>query len=189
MALHNLVITVVDGGSASNNTIFSKSSSDRTRSNNNGEEKSILQKVLNYNQTFKEKIKGHMTPTTFFAVESGFQIAKQSLRQVANYFISDIGRSNGDSNYQSQVNRTLEVVSDVGGLMGGAVSGAASGSMFGPVGAAVGAVVGFASSAISTGFKYAERERAWQHEMFKENTSQSNRLARANFSVYTGRLR
>ncbi len=188
MALHNLVITVVDGGKANSNTISTSSGSSRA-SNSQGKEKTTLQKVLNYNQTFREKISSNMTPTTFFAVESGFNIAKQTLRQVANYYISDIGRSNGDSNFQAQVNRNLEIAGDVGGLLGGALSGAASGSMFGPVGAAVGAVVGFASSAISSGFKYAERERAYQHEMFKENTSQAHNLARANYSVHTGRVR
>ena len=61
--------------------------------------------------------------------------------------------------------------------------------MFGPVGAAVGAVAGIASSSINLGFKYAERQRTYQHEMFKENNSQAYQLARANYSALTGRVR
>lgn len=188
MALHNLVITVVDGGKSaiSNNSTINKK---KASNNEDNPRDGLLYKTLNYNQTIKNKLNDKMPPTTYFAVESAFQIAKQTTRQIANYYISDIGRSNGDSDYQAQVNRTVEVVGDVGGLLGGALSGAASGSMFGAVGAAVGAVVGLASSAISTGFKYAEKERAYQHERFKENTSQAYNLARANYSVSTGRVR
>lgn len=188
MALHNLVITVVDGGKSamSNNSLSNKNVNVKDEENPRD---GLLYKTLNYNQTIRNKLSEKMPATTYFAIESGYQVAKQTVKQVANYYVSDIGRSNGDSNYQAQVNRTMEVVSDVGGIVGGTLSGAATGSMFGPVGAAVGAVVGLASSVISTGFKYAEKERAYQHEMFKENTSQAYNLARANYSVSTGRVR
>ena len=189
MALHNLIITVVDGGKSTSNAFTNSRLLESDTTEKKDQEKNILYKVLNYNQTFKEKISSKMTPTTFFAAESGFQVAKQSLQQVANYYISDIGRSNGDSNYQAQVNRTLEVVGDIGGVIGGSINGAAAGSMFGPMGALVGSITGFATSAISTAFKYKEKERAYQHEMFKENTSQAHNLARANYSSFTGRLR
>ncbi len=74
-------------------------------------------------------------------------------------------------------------------MFGGAWSGAAAGSVFGHVGAALGAVVGDVSSGISLGFKYAERNREYQHEMFRNETSQAYNLARANYSVWTGRVR
>ncbi len=188
MALHNLVITVVDGGNTTT-SVNSLSKKNITVGDKENSRDGLLYKTLNYNQTIREKLSDKMPATTYFAIESGYQVAKQTIKQVANYYISDIGRSNGDSNYQAQVNRTMEVVSDVGGILGGTLGGAATGSMFGPVGAAVGAVVGLASSVISTGFKYAEKERAYQHERFKENTSQAYNLARANYSVYTGRVR
>ena len=94
-----------------------------------------------------------------------------------------------DSNYQAIVNRKIEKATDVLSIGQGALSGAAAGAMAGPVGAAVGAAVGAISSGISLGFKYAEREREYQHTMFKENTSQAYQLARANYSAYTGRVR
>ena len=61
--------------------------------------------------------------------------------------------------------------------------------MFGPAGAAVGLIVGAASSAISVGFKYAERDRDYQHQMFQENNNQAINLARAGTNALTGRLR
>ena len=71
----------------------------------------------------------------------------------------------------------------------GALGGAAAGAAFGGIGAAVGAVVGAASSGISLAFKYAERERAYAHEMFEQSNSQAYQLARANYSALTGRVR
>lgn len=105
-----------------------------------------------------------------------------TVKQTANYFISDIGRRHGDSNYQQQINRSIEIAKDGLGLLGATASGAAMG---GPVGA----VLGFTAGAINLGFKYAERERAYQHEMFRESNSQAYNLSRANFSALTGRLR
>lgn len=114
-----------------------------------------------------------------------------------NYYISDIGRANGDSNYQAIVNRRIEQVTDalsIGqGILSGASAGVTAGGMAGPIGAAIGAVIGATIGAISSGvglgFKYAERERTYQHEMFKERTSQAYMLARTNYSAYTGRVR
>lgn len=116
-------------------------------------------------------------------------MAKSAIKQTANYFISDIGRRNGDSNYQQLINRKLEVAQDWIGVGMSISSGVTMGMAAGPVGAVVGGVLGAASSGISLGFKYAERERAYQHEMFKENNSQAYNLARANFSAMTGRVR
>ena len=187
MALHNLKIIVVDGGKRS------RYKSSNSLSSRNGEKnkykETALYKVLNAKKVIKNKIQSGMTPASVFAMNMGLQVASQLVKQTANYYISDIGRSHGDSNYQAMVNRQIEVVSDASSLLTGALSGAATGSMFGHVGAGVGAVVGVASSAISLGFKYAERERDYQHELFKNKNSQAYNLARANYSAFNGRLR
>ena len=190
MALHNLVITVVDGKTY--NSVKSGSGA-KSASGGCGKEKTKLDKTLHFNDTIKSKIQENVTPTTFFGLSMAANVAKQAIRQTANYYISDIGRSNGDNNFQDYVNRKIEIVSDVGSFVGGAFSGAAAGASLGagagPIGIAIGAILGAASSAISTGFKYAGRERELQHELFKENTSQAYNLARANYSAWTGRLR
>lgn len=188
MALHNLKIIVVDGGKRNRYKSSGSSSSSRSGEKNKYKE-TALYKALNAKKVIKNKIQSGMTPASVFAMNMGLQVASQLVKQTANYYISDIGRSHGDSNYQAMVNRQIEVLSDASGLLTGALSGAATGSMFGPVGAGVGAVVGVASSAISLGFKYAERERDYQHELFKNKTSQAYNLARANYSAWTGRVR
>jgi hypothetical protein len=53
----------------------------------------------------------------------------------------------------------------------------------------LGFLIGATASSINLGFKYAEREREYQHEMFQESTSQAHNLARANFQQVTGRMR
>lgn len=188
MALHNLKITVIDGGKGDGD-VLSSSSDTNTEGEKKGKGKSLLTKVLNYNSTIRNKVKQSTSPTTFFAIQAGVQVATQTSREFINYYVKDIGRANGDSNYQQIVNRRIEKVTDVLSIGQGALSGAAAGSMVGPWGAAIGAVVGAISSGISLGFKYAERERAFQHEMFKEHTSQAYQLSRANYSAYTGRVR
>lgn len=188
MALHNLKIIVYDGGKAGDST-FSGSSNDKGESGTGGNKKSLLYKVLNYNSTIRNKVAQSTSPATFFAIQSGVQIASQTGREFINYYVSNIGRANGDSNYQAIVNRKIEKVTDALSLGQGALTGAAAGAMAGPIGAAIGLVVGTVSSGINLGFKYAEREREYQHTMFKENTSQAYQLARANYSAYTGRVR
>lgn len=116
-------------------------------------------------------------------------MATQLGKEFIDYYVSDIGRANGDSNYQAIVNRRIEKVTDALSIGQGALSGAAMGAAAGPVGAIIGAVVGVVASGASLGFKYAKREREYQHEMFKENTSQAYQLSRANYSAYTGRVR
>ncbi len=190
MALDKIRIVVYDGGKASGSSLFgsddSRSDSGEKSSNGRG---SKLYKLLNYNQTIRNKMQQAMSPTAYFAVQQGVSLAVQTGREAINYFVSDIGRSNGDSNYQAIVNRKIEVATDILSVGQGMLSGAASGAVAGPVGAAVGAVIGAASSGISLGFKYADRERAYQHEMFQQNNSQAYQLARANYSALTGRVR
>ncbi len=187
MALHNLKIIVYDGGKASGGLFGSDDSKDG--GGKKKKDKSLLYKVLNYNSTIKDKMKQAVSPTTFFAIQAGVNLAVQTGREAINYFVSDIGRSSGDSNYQAIVNRKIEKVTDVLSIGQGALGGAASGAAFGGIGAAVGAVVGAASSGISLAFKYAERERAYAHEMFEQSNSQAYQLARANYSALTGRVR
>lgn len=188
MALHNLKITVIDGGRGDSGALGG-SDDTNTGGEKKGKEKSLLTKVLNYNSTIREKVKQSTSPTTFFAIQAGVQLATQTGREFINYYVSDIGRTNGDSNYQQIVNRRIEKVTDVLSIGQGALGGAAAGSMAGPIGAAIGAVVGAVSSGISLGFKYAERERSYSHERFEQNNSQAYQLARANFTTLTGRVR
>lgn len=187
MALHNLKIIVVDGGRrTSSRTSGSVSQSKEEREKNKN---SPLYKMLNAKKTIKNKAQSGMSPSAVFAMDMGLRVSSQLVKQTANYYISDIGRKNGDSNYQAIINRQIEVVSDGLGFVGGIVSGASAGSMFGPVGAGIGAVVGAISSAVSVGFKYAERERTYQHELFKQDNNQAYNLARTSFQGFTGRLR
>ena len=120
-------------------------------------------------------------------------VIKSAAKQTANYFISDIGRSYGDSNYQAMVNRSIEIVSDgvsiLSSAASGAMMGASVGGPFALITGTIGATIGAISASIGIGFKYAERERAYQHEMFQQNNSQAYQLARANYSVMTGRVR
>lgn len=187
MALHNLKIIVYDGGKMSGGVFGSDDSDDS--GGKKKKDKSLLYKVLNYNSTIKGKMKQAVSPTAFFAIQQGVSLAVQTGREAINYYVSDIGRANGDNNYQAIVNRNIEKVTDVLGIGQGLLSGAAVGAAAGPVGAIIGAVFGAASSGVSLGFKYAERERSYQHEMFEQNNSQAYQLARANYSALTGRLR
>lgn len=189
MALHNLKITVVDGGKAGSGMFGGSNDKSGEKGAEGNEKNSLMYKVLNYNSTIRNKVKQSTSPTTFFAIQSGVQLASQTGREFINYFVSDIGRANGDSNYQAIVNRKIEKVTDCLSIGQGMLSGAAAGAIAGPIGAVIGAAVGAISSGISLGFKYAEREREYQHTRFKENTSQAYQLARANYSAYTGRVR
>lgn len=189
MALHNIKIVVVDGGrsgtyKAKNAGIEGKDAESAAKNKN-----SPLYKVLNAKETIKNTVQSGMSPTAVFAMDMGLRVGSQLVSQTANYYLTDIGRKNGDSNYQAIINRQIEAVTDPLSLVGGTLSGAATGAMFGPIGAAIGAVVGLVGSSISLGFKYAGKEREYQHTLFEENNNQAYRLSRANFSIYTGRLR
>lgn len=189
MALHNLTVTVVDGGKAGAGIFEKGNSHDVAGEKTPDGRNSLLYKALNFNSTIKKKFKQSTSPTVYFAATQAVSLIQQVGSEVVNYYVGNIGRANGDSNYQAIVGRRIEVVTDALSLGQGALGGAAAGAIAGPIGAAIGAVVGLASSAISVGFKYAERERKYQHEMFKENTSQAYQLARADYSALNGRLR
>lgn len=181
MALHNLKITVVDGGgSGRSNQIFKDSESGTPASD----------KLNNINSKVENTVSDKVIGVTHFATHAVMSIAKGTAKQGFNYFVSDIGRRTGDSNYQSIVNRQLEVVGDVGSVIGSATSSAlVGGSILPGVGHVLGFLIGATASSINLGFKYAEREREYQHELFKESTSQAHAMARANYQQTTGRLR
>lgn len=186
MALHNIKIVVVDGGRAGSYKARSTGT--------DGEKKkdykdSPLYKMLNLKDTLKNKVQSGMTPAGVMAFDMGVKVTSQIVKQSANYYINDIGRKNGDSNYQQVINRQIEIITDVTGALNSTLSGAATGSMFGPMGAVVGALAGSISSAVSYGFRQAERQRDYQHEIFKNNNSQAYNLARTNYQGFTGRLR
>lgn len=187
MALHNLKIIIVDGGREG--SYKSKNAGGNSQNKKTNYKDTPLYKMLNAKDTIKNKMQGGMTTAQAYSMNMGLRVAGQFVRQAANYYISDIGRRNGDSNYQAIINRQIEIGSDILSVGNSILAGATTGSMFGGIGAGIGAVLGATSSAISLGFKYAERERAYQHEMFKNNTSQAYSLARSNFQGFTGRLR
>lgn len=180
MALHKLTITVVDGGKGNANHWGSSAS----ESTGTGKRKtgSDFKKILNHNQTMKENITQATSPATLFAKQAFINLAMQTARQAINYHISDIGRRNGDSNYQAIINRKIEVGTDIASFIGSVAGGAATG---GPVGA----VIGAASASINIGFRQAERLRSYQHEMFQQSTTQNYLLARTSNTGLTGRLR
>ncbi len=189
MSLHNIKIIVIDGGRAESYRAKTASTEGEKIQDTSKNKNSPLYRLLNAKKNIENKAKGRMTPTGNMALNMGIQITKQLVKQTANYFISDIGRKNGDSNYQSIVNRQVEIASDFLGTIGNAISGAATGSMFGPAGTVIGLVAGFTSSIVSIGFRQANREREYQHIIFEQNTNQAHNLSRANYSIYTGRVR
>ena len=100
MALHNLKITVIDGGRQVSGDYGSSLNKPDPKDEDKSGKNSLLYKVLNYNNTIKGSIKKAVSPTTFFAMQAGVQLATQTARQFINYYVSDIGRKHGDSNYQ-----------------------------------------------------------------------------------------
>lgn len=186
MALHNIKIVVVDGGKSGS---YKSKNAGLTKEEKEKAKKSPLYNLLHLKENIKEKVTSGATPAGVMALNMGMHVVGQIAKSTFNYYVSDIGRKNGDSNYQAMINRQQEIISDYIGFGSGLVSGAATGSMFGVGGAVIGAVLGAASSAISTGFRQAERQREYQHTMFENNTSQAYKLARANYCYSTGRLR
>lgn len=193
MALNQIRIIVVNGGGSGGNSVNGKKEKTAADIEREQNKKAVskIKAAMHPVNTVKEKIEGklNMTPTQAVAYNMGVNVALQLAKQSFNYFISDIGRRTGDSNYQAQINRTFEIVGDGLNIATGALSGAAIGRMAGPGGAAVGAILGSISSAASIGFRQAERQRTYQHEMFKQSNNQAYNLARANYSAWTGRAR
>lgn len=176
MALHNLKIWVINGGTQSG-----KGSQSGTPA---------TEKMENINVGAENAVQEKVVGITHFATHAVANIAVGTAKNTFNYFKSDIGRKSGDSNYQDIVNRQFEIVGDIGSALGAAKSGALAGGSIAPgIGHMVGAIFGALSSLVNTGFKYAERERSYQYQLFKESTSQAYNLARANYTSTTGRVR
>lgn len=188
MALHNLKIVVVDGGR--NGSYKSKNAGvDTDEKDNSDFEKTLFYKVLHGKKIIRDKLKQKLSPTTLLALDMGAKVVAQTIKQTANYYISDIGRKQGDDNFQAIINRQIEVITDPLSIIGGAISGATAGSLVSPIGTAIGAVLGATSSAISLGIKYAERDRNYQYEMFQQNNGIAYNISRANFNALAGRVR
>lgn len=185
--MKQLKIVVIDGGKGGSDT-FGQINNYKKNSNPK-KEKNNLYKVLNYNDTVRRAMIGDISPNAQLLTVSALSVAKQTARSFINYYVSDIGRQNGDSNYQAIVERRIEQATDITGFITGAFSGGAMGSIGGPIGATIGAVAGVASHGVSLMFKYGERERQFQHEIFKQNISQAYGLSRAGFNALTGRPR
>lgn len=179
MALHNLKITVINGGRAKTGDSFIQKGS-KTPAND---------KLNNVNNDVEGGTGKGVLGIVSFSKDYAVDIAKNLVKHEFNYFVSDIGRRTGDSNFQDRVNRQIEVCRDVGGILGGAISGATTGASLGPVGVAIGFAFGAIASGLNVHYKYKERERAYQHTIFQENTSQAYNLARANFHALSGRKR
>lgn len=197
MALNKIEIIVTDGGGRS--TVRSQTSGGKTTAEKQAEKAEKLKnkklaakfKVMqNPLQAAQDKITGKLSTAGAFATNMAISLGKQFVSQTLNYYVSNIGRENGDSNYQNIVNSRIEVVNDVTNALGNVLGGAATGAAIGGVpGAVVGAAVGALSSAMSIGFRQAERERSYQYQLFQDRNNQASTLSRANYSVWTGRAR
>lgn len=182
MALHDLRITVVDGGKAKYYSGNGNNPFDFSESEN-------ITNGYNQSQDIGAGLEEKTLNIETFATVEMWNIAKNIAQGAFKYVVSDIGRQNGDSNYQALINRQLEITQDVSSVLMGVLSGAKIGASAGPAGAVVGAVIGTVGSSVNLVFKYAERGRDYKHTLFKESTSQAYLLARANYSATTGRLR
>jgi len=186
MALHKLQITVIDGGRVASGD---GEGIGGVVGGTSKKKKPLTYRLLNLDEEIKNKTIKKMPPVAAMGIMEGIGIAKQVGRQWLNFHLSDIGRRHGDSNYQAIVGRRMEIAGDIMSVGKGALSGAAAGAMLGPKGAIIGAVVGAAGAGISIAFRQADRQRSYAHQMFEYNNSQAYGLARANFSIWTGRLR
>lgn len=173
MALHTLKIVVVDGGRAENLRGYSSGESGVY-----GQSMSPIRSVVD-RRTMQEKVASCFSPTATYGMVQVGRLAVQTAKSAFNYYVSDIGRSTGDSNYQAIVNRKMEVIGQTASLINGAISGAMAGGMTGnPIGVAVGAVVGLASSAINIGFQEAQAQRAYNHTMAEEKAARDYTIGR-----------
>ena len=194
MALNELRIIVVNGGGSGGNGSASGIKKEKTVAQFQKEKNQKLSKAIksfsNPVDAAVDKITGKMSPSAALVTTMAVNLGVSFLKQSFNYHISNIGRSAGDSNYQAIVGRQLEIVSDNINTISSVLSGAAAGAAIGGfAGAAVGAVTGGISAGISIGFRQAERQRAYDYELFKQNNTQSYNLSRANYSLYNGRVR
>lgn len=121
----------------------------------------------------------------------GLRTMNHALKTSINYVASGIGQRNGDQALQEQVERNVEIMSDIGSIATSTLSGVFMGAKVGGgvPGAIAGGVIGLASSSFNTATKYMDRERDFNYKVFKENNSIEYNRARASISLTTGRLR
>ncbi len=184
MANNNIKIIVVDGGKDYN---YKNKAAD-TEDNGGKKEKDYNPFAVKKNLQNYIKTKYKLGPVGYLALQQGLAAVKQVVGSAAHYIHSGIGLSSGDSNYQDIVNTTVQAHQDVLSFGEGLLSSAAIGSM---VGAGAGAAIGIGVSAIVSivdfAFKTADVKRNFDFQMWKDGVSQSYGLARANYSIYTGR--
>lgn len=133
--------------------------------------------------TAKQK---HMIKTNLTHIyAASIQIAGLSI----NHIIGGIGLQSGDKSLQEQVQRNMEIFTDVQGTASSTMMGMVFGAKGGPIGMAVGGVLGLATSLTSTIVKYAGRQRDYDYKVFKENNAIEYKRARASINLTTGRLR
>lgn len=122
------------------------------------------------------------------SLATGLQVIGQS----ANYIVGGVGISGGDSNYQDVIERKIEIARDVVNPVKSATMGAFYGfvgSGGNPIGAILGATLNVIPNLTSTTYKYAQRERQYKVDMFKQNNIIEYNRARAGVNLVTGRLR
>ena len=192
MALNELRIIVVNGGGSggNGNGVKKEKTPEELQKEKNQKLSKAIKKFSHPVDAASDKITGKMSPSAALATTMAVNLGVSFLKQSLNYLTSNIGRSTGDSNYQAQIGRQLELVNDTVSVGGSMLSGLAAGAAIGGLpGAAVGAILSGVSSGINIGFRQMERERTYQYEMFKQGNNQAYNLARANYSATNGRLR
>ena len=86
MALHNLKITVIDGGKAEGQGW----GSNLNNTSDGEKKKNKWYKMLHYNQEIKGSIKKSIKPTEFLAAQSAVDLAAQTARAGINYNVSPV---------------------------------------------------------------------------------------------------
>lgn len=123
-------------------------------------------------------------------VSYGVNMAVSTGLAVADYYISDIGRRNGDSNYQAEIDRVSSNASRMINVTMGVVSSAAAGFAVGGVaGALIMGTISFVGQGVSYKLEIDRQNRAYAHEMFKDSQRIEILKQRASLADYNGRIR
>ena len=154
------------------------------------QERSAFAKIVNWNDEIKDIAKESLSPTAYMVVSNATSLAIKSAKQYINYYVSDIGRQNGDSNYQAQVQNRIDTFTDWTSTIGQGLSGAVSGLAIGGIpGAVVGGIIGVGTNLINISYRKQNEQRQFQYQMFKDSQSQAYNLARAGNALNVGRPR
>lgn len=192
MALNEIRIVVVNGGGSGSGK-REKTSEQLAAETEKAENKKLaasIKAITNPVDATTDKITGKMNPTAAMGVAMGVGVGVSLVKQFINFQLSDIGRKNGDSNHQAIITKQMEIYTDALNVGTSMLGGAATGAMVGgPIGAVIGGTIGVVASAINIGFRQAERERAFAHEIFREQNTRAYNIARANNFLTNGRDR